>query len=134
MTTTIIEVANTTRATMTTTDRPRASRVITGPGTLRLYLVALLAAAYFVAWWLLGIRAPARPDAAPSTGTKPQANAAPAVATWFHELPAAKRPFVDLPPGWRIADPTAPAVAARSVPVPVRVSPARARRIRTRSS
>lgn len=135
MTTTIItEVAGITRTTMTTTERPRASRAVAGPGTLRLYLVALLAAAYFVAWWLLGIRAPARSDAPPITGTTPQTSATPAIATWFHDLPAAKRPFVDLPAGWHIADPTAPAVSARAVPVPVRVAPARARRIRTRSS
>lgn len=117
---------------MTTTER--ASRAVAGPSTLRLYLVALLAAAYFVAWWLLGIRAPARSDAAPITGTTRETSAAPAVATWFHDLPAAKRPLVDLPAGWHIADPTAPAVTARAVPVPVRVAPARGHRIRTRSS
>lgn len=118
-------------------ERPRASSSgAMGASNMRHYLIALLAAAYVVAWWLLGIRASATPDEALAIEPTPEASAEPAIVTWFHDLPPANRPVVNLPAGWRIADRTtsSPAVTARAVPVPVRVSPARAGRIRTRSS
>lgn len=107
-----------------------------GTRELRLYLIALLAAAYVTAWWHLGLRAPTKPTDAGAIELPPAASAAHGIATWFYDLPAAERPVVNLPAGWHIAGPPAssPAVTTRAVPVPARVSLTRAKRIRTRSS
>lgn len=106
-----------------------------GMASLRLYLVAFLAAAYVLAWWLFGARTPARVDAEPSSATSVETRAEPQLTTWLHDLPPAARPHVDVPAGWHIAEHTAPGpVTRQATPVPVRVSPARPRRIRTRSS
>jgi hypothetical protein len=122
----------------TTTERRRAS----SPGAMsasivRLYLIALLATAYVVAWWLLGVRTPANLDQEARTlEPTPETSAEHGMATWFHDLPAAERPVVIVPAGWHIADRTTASLAAssRAAPIPVRVSPTRAGRIRTRSS
>ena len=73
---------------------------------LRPYAIALLATVYAVAFWVFQARAP-RDDA-------PAVNA-----------PA--RAEVRIPPGWTVAQ-------AGDPPPSTRVAPARARRIRTRSS
>jgi hypothetical protein len=112
-----------------TTERRRAP----GAGALRLYLLALLAAAYVVTWWLLARRATVGPAASDEV---PEVPARRRAATWFHDLPASERPVVDLPAGWHIADRSArpAAAAADAPPIPVRVPAARPGRIRTRSS
>jgi hypothetical protein len=124
--------------TMRTTDPPRSSSKVTGATNLQLYLVALLASTYVAAWWVFGASAPA---ASTSTPEPPAARALeierqPRVAAWFHDLPPALRPPVDLPAGWHIAIRATqpPRVTRRDTPVPVQVPPARAGRIRTRSS
>lgn len=122
--------------TTTKTERPRPSATGgAGATTLRLYLVAFLAAAYVFAWWLFGARAPARAAAAVAVAPALETLREPRLATWFHDLAPTERPHVAVPAGWHIADTTAPAsVTRRNTPVPVRVSPARPGRIRTRSS
>jgi hypothetical protein len=121
---------------MTTTERPRApSSSATNASPLRLYLVAFLATAYVVVWWWLGARAPSESAELGVLEPAPEASARPATA-WLDELSPAERAAVQPPPGWHIVDRTAPAasVSRRAAPVPVRVSPARRGRIRTRSS
>ncbi len=121
----------------TTTERPgpSLSRHATGVSNLKLYLIALLATAYVLAWWLFGARAADSSAAAPAIEASSEPSGQPRSA-WFHDLPTAERPVVEVPAGWHIADRTAPSpgVIRSGVPVPVRVSPARAGRIRTRSS
>jgi hypothetical protein len=127
----------------TTTERPRARRARPdapahpgGARDLRLYLTALLAMIYLLAWWAFGARQPrsaATPEPAPPALTP----AAPSqLAIWYADLPPARRPVVRVPAGWQIA-PTTPAATSTlhdAPPRPVRVAPARARRVRTRSS
>ncbi len=122
---------------MTTTERPRAAaRITLGAADLKRYLLASLAAAYTLAWWSFGSRAPIdsteQAQAAPSPGRTPE----PAAKTaWYDELPMSQQPPVQLPAGWRIVSRSAvEPVSTTLAPVPRRVTPARARRIRTRSS
>lgn len=121
---------------MTTTEPPRRSPSPTGATNLRRYLVGLLASAYVLAWCLFSARAPAGSTMAPPPTRTPELDRQPRLAAWFHDLPPAQRPQVDVPAGWHIADPAAapPRVTRRDVPVPARASPARVGRIRTRSS
>lgn len=122
--------------TTTTTEPPRPPEKPTEATNLRLYLVAFLASAYVAAWWLFGARAPAAPTPEPPVARAQQIEGQPRHATWFADLPPTQRPQVDVPAGWHIAhQPTAPPrVTRRDAPVPVRVAPTRAGRIRTRSS
>jgi hypothetical protein len=118
----------------TTTERPPAHA--TRASNLRLYLIAFLATVYVMAWWLFGARAPATSAELPVTEPAREASLQPRVVAWFDDLPPAQRPAVALPPGWHVAERTAPSssMTRRGIPVPVRVSPARPGRIRTRSS
>ena len=121
----------------TTTERPRPSPAHAARGSnLRLYLIAFLATAYVMAWWLFGARAPATSAQLPVTEPVRDASLQPRVVAWFDDLPPAQRPAVVLPPGWHVAERTAPSssLTRREVPVPLRISPARPGRIRTRSS
>lgn len=89
----------------TTIERPRPSPArATGAANLRLYLLAVLAGVYLLAWWAFGSRAPA-----PSAELPPLAPVA---------GPRAPQHAPSLGP----------------VSAPVRVAPARPGRIRTRSS
>jgi hypothetical protein len=121
-----------------TTERRRpSSKGTTDAGNLKLYLIALLAAAYVGAWYLLGLPPPAKSEEeAQPLKTALQTSPEHGMAIWFHDLPAADRPVVHLPAGWHVADRTLSRTSATAgrVPVPERVSPARTRRIRTRSS
>jgi hypothetical protein len=113
---------------MTTTEAPRPGRPRTsGMHDLRLYLLALLALAYLVAWGAFGTR-PGRA----ALETSPQ----PRQAIWYEDLPPAERPTIQLPRGWRLAARSAASgpVVREAGPVPVRVAPGRPGRIRTRSS
>jgi hypothetical protein len=103
---------------------------------LKSYLVALLAIVYVVTWWVFGTRASAQFAAAPPHDAAPEPSGKPQLATWYHDLPPPERPVVEPPVGWHLADRPAPPTGpiARQVPVPVRVPPTRAGRIRTRSS
>jgi hypothetical protein len=122
----------------TTTERQRrSSKGAVAASSLRLYLGALLAAAYVGAFGLFGLRPPARSDQETrALEAAPQTSPGQAMIVWFHDLPATQRPAVKLPAGWHIADrtPSSPGVTGRRVPVPVRASPARTGRLRTRSS
>ena len=124
-----------------TTERPRPAPSRTTDATnLRLYLVASLATAYVMAWWVFGGRPPTSSVGALVTEVVEPAPAAtsrqPARAAWIDDLPPTNRPVVEVPAGWHIADRTAPSpsVTRRAVPRPVRASPSRPGRIRTRSS
>ena len=122
---------------MTTTERPRSSPLRTiGASNLRLNLLALLAIVYVVAWWMFGVRAPVRSAVLPPLQAAPESSRQPQLATWYQDLPPSERPVVELPAGWRLADrtPRSSGTSVRQVPVPVRVSPTRPGRIRTRSS
>jgi hypothetical protein len=121
----------------TTTDPPRPPARPAGATNLRLYLVAFLASAYVLAWWLFGARAAAGSTPEPPVTRSLETDEQPRLATWFDDLPRDRRPRVDVPAGWHIADrPTAGRGTRRDVPVPVRVPSTRAgrSRIRTRSS
>lgn len=104
---------------------------------LRLYLTALLALAYLIAWWAFGLRAP---HPAASTALAPaMVPARPEEvrsAIWYGDLPPTRRPPIRLPSGWYLAPPAGTSVQAEDeIPlVPTRVAPARPGRVRTRSS
>lgn len=120
---------NTSMTTMTERSPPKARPGAMAP--LRLYLIALLAFAYLVAWWAFGMRP--RPSATAPEGSPPGSR--PRLATWYEELPASEKPPITLPAGWRLAARPAEGPAVHPTgPVPVRVAPARPGRIRTRSS
>ncbi len=115
--------------------RPVPSRA-TGVPNLRLYLVASLATVYVMTWWMLGARAPARSVEATAIEPASKVNSPPRRVAWLDELPPDERPVVDLPAGWHIAEPTAQSssVTRPAAVRPVRVSPSRPGRLRTRSS
>lgn len=127
-----------TRMIMTTTiERPGASPTrATGAPHPKLSLIALLASVYVFAWWAFGVRVPARSAEPLAIAPGPEPRAQRPVATWYQDLPPSARPPVQLPAGWHIAGGATAsfAPAGRAAPVPVRVSPARPARIRTRSS
>ena len=114
---------------MTTIERARSHP------NLRVYLVALLASVYSLAWWTFGIRAPLRSAERASLHPVVVRGAQPEVATWYRELPPAAPP-VQLPAGWIIAEQAtaSPVPVARPLPGSRRASPRRQARIRTRSS
>lgn len=102
------------------------------PGDLRLYIAAILALAYLIAWWAFAPRGSnAKPDAsAPPPATRPVMT--PPSVQWYGQLAPSQRPALSLPPGWQIVTTTPPAAV---VPAPrMRVLPAPPPRIRTRSS
>ncbi len=121
----------TTEASRSTTARPRAI------SNLMLHLTALLAMFYSVVWWTLGLRVPR-----PATTKEPNVESVPAIdqgrgaTAWYQDLAPFDRPPIHIPPGWRLADPPSSSAAEPrdAPPVPVRVAPERATRIRTRSS
>ncbi len=88
---------------------------------LRPYVLAALATVYAAVFWVLQGRAPR--DSAANDSTNRESPR----PIWYDELPAGARPEVRLPPGWVIA-------RAGDPPPRTRVAPARAPRIRTRSS
>jgi hypothetical protein len=104
---------------------------------LKLYLTALLATFYTVVWWTLGLRLPrAATTEGPEVESVPGNGVGAGSMAWYQDLAPADRPPLHLPPGWRLASPSSPSAVAPqdAPPVPVRVAPARAPRIRTRSS
>ena len=103
---------------------------------LKSYLLALLAIVYVVTWWVFGTRGPAPSAALPPRDAAPEPSGQPQLARWYQDLPPSERPVVEPPVGWHLADRPAPPSRpiVRQVPVPVRVPPTRAGRIRTRSS
>lgn len=98
---------------------------------LRLYVVAILAAVYLVAWRTIATPAKSVPIDEPPV---PTATAlAPAQrAVWLEDLPAAQRPQVAVPAGWHVVSRTTSAPAPRVQLV--RVPASRPVRVRTRSS
>lgn len=119
------------------TERPRApARFALGAADLKRYLLASLAAAYTLAWWSFGSRAPTAASEQAQVAQSPSDARQPAPRTaWYDELPLSQKPPVQLPAGWQIASGSAvEPVSTTLAPVPRRVTPARARRIRTRSS
>ncbi len=82
----------------------------------RLYIVAVVAGVYVLAWSQIV--------------PKPQAAAPPpSRAVWLDELPSAERPAITPPAGWRVAG-----RGETIAPMPRRVPAANPPRIRTRSS
>ena len=91
----------------TTTERTSATHP-PAASNLRLYLIAFLATAYLLAWWLFGGRTPAsHSDLVPSEPA-PETSRGPRVAAWYHDIPPSQRPAVDLPAGWHIVTVQAP--------------------------
>jgi hypothetical protein len=109
------------------TDRPRTSRIAASPLELRLYVVAVLAGVYLLTWRsIAGAGAPT--SALPAVPASPDARR----VVWLDELPAARRPPLTVPPGWRVVSRDEPAT---TTPRPVVVRAAtRPVRVRTRSS
>ena len=119
------------------TERPRApARFALGAADLKRYLLASLAAAYTLAWWSFGSRAPIDSPEQAQVAPSPRKLQQPAPRTaWYDELPKSQKPPVQVPAGWQIASRSAVEPASTTLaPVPRRVTPARVRRIRTRSS
>ena len=115
------------------TDRPRRTTPRLGLSALelRLYLVAVLAGVYVLTFRAIG----------GGNGTSPSVPAAPSPvsalppAIWLDQLPAAQRPAVVPPPGWRLASRGESAAASPApAPVVVRAPASRPLRVRTRSS
>ncbi|HSD88936.1 MAG TPA: hypothetical protein VLB44_15520 [Kofleriaceae bacterium] len=112
---------------------------------LRLYVVAMLAAVYVVAWRVIATPTPTPTNAAPVDGAPVPVVSTPGPApaaqpvhrtVWIDDLPAALRPQVVLPPGWHVVSRTS--TASTPAPQPrvqlVRVPASRPLRVRTRSS
>lgn len=130
---------------MTTSEhRPAKPPPLLGvsPLELRLYIAAVLAIVYTLAWRAIGGHAPA---AEPVATTAPITDdAAPPRYVWLDTLPPASRPAIAVPSGWQIADGSAPALApapaaasappSRVVRAPAPAPTRRVHRVRTRSS
>ena len=123
---------------MTTERRPpaRASRPRVSPLELRLYVAALLAAVYTIAWRAIGAHAPV-PDPLATSPAPPAIELTPTPTSppryvWIDSVPSTARPALVLPAGWQLASDPPPVAAppARAVPAPRRRVP----RVRTRSS
>lgn len=103
---------------------------------LRLYVVAILAAVYTVSWRAItGSGALHGPNETPAAADEPAVPTDPAAPTavWLDDLPAAERPPMVLPAGWRVVPRgTTPTLA--TPPRVVRVPAPRPLRVRTRSS
>lgn len=112
---------------MTDTARRPAAPVRITPLELRLYAIAGLAAIYLIAWRAITGGAWHDPAAAAAPAAPPSA------ARWLDEMPAAQRPAVVPPPGWRVVSRDPPA-AVDPAPRVVRAPVSRPLRIRTRSS
>jgi hypothetical protein len=122
---------------MTTTERRRSSpNVARSAPDLMLHLLAALASAYALAWWTFAGRTPLRSVDPGASDEEPAHHVQPRVIAWYDELSPSGQPPVQVPAGWRIVRraSAAPASTDAATPVPVRVSPSRAGRIRTRSS
>lgn len=115
------------------TDKPSraAPRLALSPLELRLYVVAVLAAVYLVAW--RAIAGSGSSNAITPAAAAAQAASGAPTTVWLDDLPLAQRPSLALPPGWRLASRGEPAVAT-TMPRVVRVPTPRALRVRTRSS
>lgn len=124
-------------------DRDGASRT----RALRAGVVAALAGAYLAALWAFAGKPTAHAEAArspmepaSSAAARPSERAPPPGAgpVWYEDLPAAQRPTVALPPGWRIAGrsslPAAEPAVRAPAPVTAKTTRPRAHRLRTRSS
>jgi hypothetical protein len=126
-----------------TTDRTREPPR-TSSTELRLYAVAILAVVHLVAWRAIGTPSPTKTEALgepplPVAATPAPLPAAPAQRTvWLDELPAAQRPQVIVPAGWKIVAHTSSLAVTTPAPQPrvqlVRVPVSRPLRVRTRSS
>lgn len=115
--------------------RPLSPKRSTGAPNLRLYLIACLASVYVLAWWAFGARVPTRAAERSRVAPGPAPTVQRQVAMWYQDLLPAARPAVQVPVGWHIAERGAVSLAdARAVTRPVRVSPSRPGRVRTRSS
>lgn len=110
--------------------RPGRARHRTSPLELRLYVAALLAALYTIAWRAIGGHAAVTESA--SVPPPAPAPSQPPRLVWLDSLPPGMRPAVALPAGWRLASDARPASSqpAQVVRVPGRRAP----RVRTRSS
>jgi len=108
---------------------------------LRLYVVAILAVVYLVAWRAIATSTTGTVDEAPvPVASTPASAPAPAPAqrtVWIDDLPAEQRPQVVVPAGWHVVPHTS-RTASTPAPPPrvqlVRVPASRTMRVRTRSS
>ncbi len=120
----------------TATPRRPKPLVALPESSLRLYAIAILATMYVVAFLALETPAEepvAEAELAPAEVVVPLESPAERRTVWWSELPVERRPALALPPGLRVVEPgTEPPVVASAAPV--RVSRARPRRLRTRSS
>ncbi len=113
-------------------ERPARSRPVLA-GDLRPSVLALLATGYLIVFWALAVRAP-RAAASPGLSMSPAPVEPGRTTVWYADLPPRERPALRLPPGWSVATASDAAAASDARPRMVRVSPARAGRVRTRSS
>lgn len=97
-----------------------APRTSLSPLEMRLYIVALLAGGYLLAW-----RAIATTPVNEGIPQSPFAQ--------LEEVPGARRPVISLPPGWQLAS-RGESTAAVSAPRITRLPAPRDLRVRTRSS
>lgn len=116
------------------------------PSAVRAGLIALLAGAYVIAAWAFAGRPAAPATTSPPKAASAAASPSPALSptptpsrrpVWYEDLPAAERPTVNLPAGWRISE--RPAAGAEpqlrtATPAAVRAERKRPPRLRTRSS
>jgi hypothetical protein len=111
----------------------KASRVVLAlsPLELRLYVVAVLAAVYLVAWRAIAGDGSSN-AVTPAAAAAHAASSAP-TTIWLEDLPLAQRPSLALPSGWRLAS-RGEFATATTMPRVVRVPTPRALRVRTRSS
>lgn len=129
---------------MTTERRPsdRTARARVSPLELRLYVAALLALVYTIAWRAIGAHAPvpeptATSPATPAATEPTLTTNAPPRYVWIDSVPPTARPVIALPAGWQLASETQPVVAPPTRVLPTRAVPAprrRVPRVRTRSS
>lgn len=95
----------------------------------KLYAVAVVAIVYLIAWYKVSTVSPQAPAAASPATPAATVPAAPR-AVWIDQLPAAERPNVAPPAGWRLAARNEQTAA----PVLRRAPASRPVRVRTRSS
>lgn len=96
----------------------------------KLYAVAVIAIVYLIAWY--GVSTVSPPPSAAASPATPAVATVPAAprAVWIDQLPAAERPNVAPPAGWRLAARNEQTAA----PVLRRAPASRPVRVRTRSS
>lgn len=108
----------------------RESRLHASPLELRLYVAALLAVIYTIAWRAVGGHVQTMP-----ASTQPEPEVVPAQResprfVWIDSLPVTMQPPIALPAGWQRASQPPTSQPARMVRAPSRQVP----RVRTRSS